>query len=78
MLEDDSIEIILVDVVKCLIERPGKQRQWYSGKKKKHTIKPQVIVNKRTKEIICIAEDCGKTHDFKLYKDTIGGAFLKA
>ena len=26
--------------------------------------------------IISIAEDCGKTHDFKLYKDTIGGCIL--
>ena len=23
-----------------------------------------------------MAEDCGKTHDFKLYKDTIGGRIL--
>jgi hypothetical protein len=34
------------------------------------------VVNKRTEEIICAAEDCGKTHDFKLYKDTIGGRVL--
>ena len=26
--------------------------------------------------IICVAEDFGKTHDFKLYKDTIGGRVL--
>jgi len=45
----------------------------YSGKKKKHTIKIQVVVNKDTREIICVVEDYGKTHDFKLYKDTIGG-----
>ena len=33
-------------------------------------------MNKGTKEIICIAEDIGKTHDFNLYKDTIGGRVL--
>ena len=33
-------------------------------------------MNKKTEEIICIAEGCGKTHDFKLYKDTIGGGVL--
>ena len=36
------------------------------------------MVNKRTQEIICAAEDCGKTHDFKLYKDTIGGRVLES
>ena len=34
------------------------------------------MVNRSTEEIICVAEDCGKTHDFKLYKDTIGGRVL--
>ena len=29
-------------------------------------------MNKRSKEIICVAEDRGKMHDFKLYKNTIG------
>jgi hypothetical protein len=33
-------------------------------------------VNKNTEEIICVAEAYGKTHDFKLYKDTIGGHVL--
>ena len=36
------------------------------------------MVNKSTEEIICVAEDCGKTHDFKLYKDTIGGRVLES
>ena len=36
------------------------------------------MVNKNTEEIICVAEDCGKTHDFKLYKKTIGGRVLES
>jgi len=36
-----------------------------------------MVVNKSTEKIICIAGDCGKTHDFKLYKDTIGGRVLE-
>lgn len=55
-----------------------KQKKWYSGKKKRHTIKAQVIVNKATKQIICIAEDSGKTHDFALYKNTIGSHVLES
>ena len=35
-----------------------------------------MVVNKKTEEIICVAQDAGKTHDFKLYKDTIGGRVL--
>lgn len=31
-----------------------------------------MIVNKDNGEIICVAEDCGKKHDFRLYKETIG------
>jgi hypothetical protein len=34
------------------------------------------VVNKSAEEIICVAEDCGKVHDFKLYKDTIGERIL--
>ena len=29
-------------------------------------------------KIICVAEDCGKTHDFKLYKNTIGSHVLNS
>ncbi|GMO34438.1 MAG: hypothetical protein Ta2B_14930 [Termitinemataceae bacterium] len=41
---------------------------YYSGKKKRHTIKTQVIINPETKEIICIEQDKGHVHDFKLFK----------
>ena len=37
-----------------------------------------MIVNKSTHEIICVAEDFGKTHDFCLYKKTIGGYILSS
>ena len=46
--------------------------QGFSGKKKRHTIKAQVIVNKSTGIILCTAEGFGKTHDFALYKNSIG------
>jgi hypothetical protein len=75
LLEDDEIEVVLVDVTESPIERPKKkQKRWYSGKKKKHTIKTQLIVNKETREIICTAHAEGKTHDFKLYEGSIGTA----
>jgi len=75
LLEDNEIEIILVDVTESPIERPKKkQREWYSGKKKRHTIKTQLIINRETGEIICTAHAEGKTHDFKLYEESIGSA----
>ena len=47
-----------------------KQRRYYSGKKKRHTIKIQVVINASTKDIIYIAFSEGKKHDFQLYKDS--------
>jgi hypothetical protein len=47
-----------------------KQRNYYSGKKKKHTLKTQIVVNKLTAEIICIHTGQGKSHDFRIYKES--------
>jgi len=47
---------------------------WYSGKKKRHTLKTLLIVNRKTGEIICTAFAEGSVHDFKLYGDSIGCA----
>jgi len=50
-----------------------KQRRHYSGKKKRHTQKAQVIVNRRTKEIVATDFAQGKTHDFQLFKNSRSG-----
>lgn len=63
----------LVDVTECTIQRPKNselQVYYYSGKKKKHTIKIQLIVDEKTKEIVSIAFDAGSIHDFLLFKNT--------
>ncbi|MDZ7933898.1 MAG: IS5 family transposase [Emticicia sp.] len=52
------------------IKRSSKQRRKYSGKKKRHTHKSQVIVNADTLEIICVSFANGSCHDFKLYKNS--------
>ena len=36
-----------------------------------------MIVNKKSKEIICTAHAAGKTHDFKLYEESIGFSVAK-
>lgn len=69
----EKIRIILVDVTESPIERPKhRQKRWYSGKKKRHTIKTQIIICAETKEVIAVFTGCGRTHDFKMWKKSIG------
>ena len=76
LLEDDGIEVVLVDVTECPIERPQKTKKMVFWKKKRHTFKAQIIVNRANGIIICTAENYGKTHGFTLYKNTIGGRVI--
>ena len=46
-----------------------KQRQYYSGKKKKHTHKTQLVVGKDGR-IICVRIDKGRKHDFRVFKES--------
>jgi IS5 family transposase len=51
------------------IERPLKnQRKYYSGKKKKHTIKVQIIICAITLKILSVCCEKGSVHDFKIFK----------
>jgi len=55
---------------KPIKNRKNKQKKYYSGKAKRHTIKTQVIADKDTKRIICTDFCEGRKHDFKLFKDS--------
>jgi IS5 family transposase len=46
------------------------QKKYYSGKQKCHTIKTQILVDTKTKEIICIEVRKGKVHDFRMWKES--------
>ena len=66
-----ELEAVLLDATESEIERPKKiQRQYYSGKKKRHTMKTQIIADKKSLDIICVFCGSGKTHDFQLYKNS--------
>jgi hypothetical protein len=68
---DYLINTVVIDATESPIERPKKNiHQFYSGKKKKHTLKSQVVVNQETGEIICTAHGKGKMHDFCLFKQS--------
>lgn len=64
-----KLRAILLDVTEQPIERPLKgQRDYYSGKKKRHTITAQLIVCLDTLQILLIVCGKGRTHDFTLLK----------
>ena len=68
---DTLIETALIDAAEQKIERPKKkQRQYYSGKKKCHTQKAQLMVNPKSQEVICTDFSKGKKHDFQLFKES--------
>ncbi|WP_396426827.1 IS5 family transposase [Legionella anisa] len=68
---DVEYEVILIDATETPIERPKKtQKHFYSGKKKRHTLKTQLIVDKNQKKIICTSFSNGKRHDFRLFKES--------
>jgi IS5 family transposase len=73
----DKYEVVVFDVTECPIERPkrkktgrrkNRQKRYYSGKKKRHTIKQQIAVDAKSETIIATSQNCGRTHDFKIYK----------
>ena len=64
-------ELVVMDVMESKIERPKKrQKQFYSGKQKEHTLKTQLVIQQKTGQIICIVNGKGRTHDFKLFKNS--------
>ena len=61
--------VVIVDVTETPIERPKRrQRAFYSGKQKCHTIKSQLVIDAQTQQVICTFFGQGRRHDFKLFK----------
>jgi len=70
-LLDKGIGAIIIDVTEQPMERPTRhQGDWYSGKKKRHTIKTQLIVGLFSLRILVVACGQGRMHDFALLKQT--------
>ena len=64
-------KVLVVDVTETPVERPQKrQRRYYSGKKKRHTLKAQLVVDQTSGKIIWKAYGIGRIHDFRLLKNT--------
>ena len=61
--------LIAIDVTETKVERPKHhQKHFYSGKKKHHALKAQLVVDLTNLKIICTAYGNGKQHDFSLFK----------
>lgn len=61
--------VIVVDVIQTPIERPkSHQRRFYWGKKKRHTLKCELVIEQATGRIICTFFGNGRRHDFKLFQ----------
>lgn len=70
-LLDKDLDTIVIDVSEQEIERPvKKQKDYYSGKKKKHTIKIQIIIALFSMQILCVRAAKGTVHDFRIFKES--------
>lgn len=66
-----KVECIIGDVEEQPIERPTlNQEDSYSGKKKRHTTKNQIIATKDGSRILNWYNSNGTTHDFQMLKDS--------
>jgi IS5 family transposase len=69
---DNPIRVVLIDVEEQPIERPTEnQEKHYSGKKKRHTSKYQLVVDAETLEILHVYKADGTEHDFSMLKNSI-------
>ena len=67
MTEEELMEVF-VDATEQETERPKKgQRSWYSGKKKRHTIKHQIFVDRKGRIRAVSRAHKGKVNDKKVY-----------
>lgn len=64
-------KLVVMDVMESQIERPKKrQKQFYSGKQREHTLKTQLVIQQKSGLIMCLVNGKGRTHDFKLFKNS--------
>jgi hypothetical protein len=69
-LQDGEIRTVAIDVTEHPINRPQDgQEEYYSGKKKRHTTKSQIIADREM--IYDVDEAPGSVHDFTLCKESL-------
>lgn len=70
LLKDTPDVAVIIDTFEQAVQRPKKrQKRYYSGKKKRHTLKSQVAVDEETGAIVDVANSVpGPTADIKVLK----------
>lgn len=69
-MSQEAIERILIDATEQAIERPHqKQKPYYSGKKKRHTVKTEIRIADQGRIINVSKTHPGSHHDFSVYKE---------
>jgi len=69
--EYPEMEDLIIDVTEQQIERPKRQQKaYYSGKKKRHTLKTQIIVNEKGEIIDTTDSFPGRRHDKKIFDES--------
>jgi hypothetical protein len=62
-------KVLVVDASEQPVERPQEgQKAYYSGKKKAHTMKSQVIIDIDPIKVLSVISAKGSVHDFSLFK----------
>jgi len=70
-LLEKPVKAILIDVTEQPIERRVcGQKEYYSGKKKRHTVKTQLVICLSTLTILALCCRKGRVHDFKILKES--------
>jgi len=68
-LSQEELAILLVDATEQRIQPPiRKQKRYYSGKKKCHTLKTEIITNKQGRIVSVSKTHPGKLHDLSVRK----------
>jgi len=66
----EEVESLIIDATEQPIERPKKgQKAFYSGKKKRHTVKTEIRITRQGGRIVHVSKTRpGSVHDFTLHK----------
>lgn len=68
-LSKEEVESLIIDATEQPIERPKKkQKPYYSGKKKRHTLKTEIRVNLKGRIVHVSKSHPGSVHDFTVFK----------
>jgi len=69
-LSQQDVEEIIMDATEQPIERPKRgQKPYYSGKKKRHTLKTEIRITPKGRIVHVSKTKPGSVHDFALYKE---------